>query len=90
MELKTRCESEELLKLRYLNRRMTLSENDKTYYLAKEKGYEGELIFDSHIHSLTDNFIALNDLLFEVNNQHIQIDSLMIKQNTIYPFEVKN
>lgn len=90
MELKTRCESEELLKLRYLNRRMTLTEKDKSYYLVKEKGYEGELIFDAHISRLTDNFITLNDLLFEVNNQHLQIDSLMIKQHSIFPFEVKN
>lgn len=90
MELKTREESDELLKMRYLNRRMTLSENDKSHYISLEKGYEGELKFDSHIRSLTDNFIILNDLLFEINNQHIQIDSLMIRQNSIYPFEIKN
>lgn len=90
MELKTRSESDELLKMRYLNNRMTLSDDDKTRYTTLEKGYEGELKFDSLIHGLTDNFITLNDLLFEVNNQHFQIDSLMIKQNSINPFEVKN
>ncbi|NMD69728.1 NERD domain-containing protein [Bacillus sp. DNRA2] len=90
MELKTRSESDELLKMRYLNNRMTLSDDDKTRYTTLEKGYEGELKFDSLIHGLTDNFITLNDLLFEVNNQHFQIDTLIIKQHSINPFEVKN
>ncbi|MGP4081325.1 hypothetical protein ACTWQL_15580 [Pseudalkalibacillus sp. R45] len=47
MLLKARTESYELLALRSLNTRMQLTEKEKIHYLNLEKGFEGEVHFDS-------------------------------------------
>lgn len=68
MLLKGRTESIELMTLRYLNRRMVLSEKEKFYYINLEKGFEGEVKFDQLTENLDEERDIINDLLLEVNN----------------------
>ena len=88
--IKARVESEELEKLRILNARMCLSVKERNYYLWQEKGFKGELMFDSLLSKLNNNFLCLNDLLFEYKNTLFQIDTTLIAENTVYRYEVKN
>lgn len=91
MLVKTRCEPAELKLLRYLNRRKTLSEKDKNYYLNLEKGLFGEKMFDEWIQTnLSKDWLVLHDLLLEYNYTVFQIDSLIISPEVFYLFEVKN
>ncbi|TCP23430.1 nuclease-like protein [Scopulibacillus darangshiensis] len=90
MPYKSRTESNELLILKALNARMTLSDKDKGYYFNLKKGYDGELLFDSLTEKLDCECLILNDLLLKVNNTVFQIDSLIIFSEVIHLFEVKN
>ncbi|ADU32484.1 nuclease-related domain-containing protein [Evansella cellulosilytica] len=90
MILKKRFESDELLILRYLNRRIKLNEKDKFRYLNLEKGFEGEIKFDQLIENIQEERLILNDLLLEVNNSYFQIDTLIISQGIIYLIDIKN
>jgi hypothetical protein len=83
-------ESGELLILRILNRRMALTAEEHQNYLNLEKGFKGETQFDEFTESLQSPCVILNDLLLEVNGSKFQIDTTMIFQEAIYPFEVKN
>ncbi|WP_407272269.1 nuclease-related domain-containing protein [Radiobacillus sp. PE A8.2] len=87
---KNRVESTELQILRFLVKRMELSEKEVNYYRNLEQGYKGECIFDRWLDKLPDHFIVLNDLLLEQNNTLFQLDSLLIIGNKLYLFEVKN
>ncbi|PLR98182.1 nuclease-related domain-containing protein [Bacillus sp. T33-2] len=87
---KPRSEPAEIKILTYLNTRMELPENDKQNYLFLKKGYEGEVLFDSLTEKLQCECFIINDLLLEMNNTMFQIDSLIVSQNTIYLFEIKN
>ncbi|WP_078545071.1 nuclease-related domain-containing protein [Litchfieldia alkalitelluris] len=87
--LKQRSESEELLILRSLKIRTNLMDQE-SYYFNLEKGLQGELLLDEKLSVLTDEWIALDDLLFEINNTIFQIDKILITQGTILIFEVKN
>ncbi|MFJ7727059.1 nuclease-related domain-containing protein [Neobacillus sp. NPDC097160] len=88
--LKTRSEPTELIKLRFLNARMMLGPKEKRYYFNLEKGYQGEVMFDQLTQKLQNDLYIINDLRLESNNAEFQIDTLIIAQETIYPFEVKN
>lgn len=91
MIMKHRYESKELLQFRALHSRMKLLEKDLTYYLNLEKGFEGERYFDERLSKhLSDDWIVLNDLIFEVNNTIFQIDTILICNIAIYLFEIKN
>jgi hypothetical protein len=90
MFIKERYESEELKVLKALNTRMDLTEKKKQYYLNLQKGFEGEVMFDEHLHKVGIQTFVLNDLLLEWNHSHFQIDSLVILQQLIKLFEVKN
>jgi hypothetical protein len=90
MLLKSRSESEELLALRYLNKRMELTQNEKFRYSILEKGYEGEVKFDGLAESLHEEIYIINDLLLKVNNSYFQIDSLLILQGNVHLLDVKN
>ncbi|WP_170169211.1 nuclease-related domain-containing protein [Mesobacillus subterraneus] len=87
---KERTESEELRVLRALNFRMDLKEKDKQYYANLLKGYEGEVMFDEYLRRLQIESLVLNDMLLELNHSHFQIDSLLISQEYLHLFEVKN
>ncbi|MDR7001843.1 nuclease-related domain-containing protein [Neobacillus niacini] len=80
----------DLIILRSLNARMDLTEKDKKAYLYKEKGFEGEVMFDKLTVELNNDCYILNDLLFELNNTEFQIDSSIVFQDTLKFFEVKN
>jgi hypothetical protein len=69
---------------------MILSSKDKKQYLNLKKGYQGEVMFDQLTGKLQNALYILNDLCLETNNSVFQIDTLIISQETIYPFEVKN
>ncbi|WLR56283.1 nuclease-related domain-containing protein [Mesobacillus subterraneus] len=86
---KDRYESEELRVFKVLNRRMDLTEKEKQYYFNLKKGFEGEVMFDGYLRQIFIQSYILNDLLFEQNHSHFQIDSLMISQILTYLFEVK-
>ncbi|MFJ5762421.1 nuclease-related domain-containing protein [Neobacillus sp. NPDC093182] len=90
MLLKSRTESKELLAMRYLNKRMELTQDEQFRYSNLEKGYEGELKFDRLAESLHEEIYILNDLLLKVNNSYFQIDSLHILQGVIHLLDIKN
>ncbi|HHY73657.1 MAG TPA: NERD domain-containing protein [Bacillus bacterium] len=90
MILKPRFESTELQLLRFLHSRAKLSDKDANQYFRLEKGYEGETKFDEWLKDLSDDWIVLNDLLFEINNTVFQIDSTLLSNEGTYLFEVKN
>lgn len=89
--IKPRAESDELKTFRSLNIRGKLTEKEKNYYLNLEKGFEGEVRFDNkHLSRLSNDFLILNDLIFDYNNNEFQIDSFLISQNSGHLFEIKN
>jgi hypothetical protein len=90
MFIKQRFMSKELKILTALNNRMDLPEKEKQQYWSQLKGFEGELQFDRLIATLEPENLILSDLLLEVSGSVFQIDSLVIFQDTIYLFEVKN
>ena len=90
MAYKPRLVSDELKVLRILNNRMDLTAEQQKYYLFKEKGFEGEVHFDLLTEQLQSDCFILNDLNLEVNNTFFQIDTLILFQEIIYLFEVKN
>lgn len=90
MIIKHRDEPVDLKLLRYLDLRMNVSEKEKKNYLNLEKGFQGELQFDVWLEKLSGDKLILNDLLLETNNTTFQIDTLLVSQDTVYLFEVKN
>lgn len=88
--LKPRTKSKEYRILISLKARMDLTAKDKKHYSYLEKGYLGEVIFDQLTEQLQNDLYIINDLCLEMNNSFFQIDTLIISQHTIYPFEVKN
>lgn len=90
MIFKPRHEPYELMMLRNLQPRMTFSEQEKNHYTNIDKGYQGEQLYDERMKVVQNDFLVLNDLLFEVGNSYFQIDSLLITQNKILLTDVKN
>jgi hypothetical protein len=90
MAFKDRMESDEIKILRILNTRMNLTVDQQKYYFYLVKGFEGEVQFDLLTEKLQNDCYILNDLLLEVNNTIFQLDTLIIYQEAIYQFEVKN
>jgi hypothetical protein len=87
--LKKRFESDELKRLRYLDKRIILLDKDALHYFTIKKGYEGELKFDEWAENLPANWIMISDLLLEYNNTLFQIDALIFTGDKIYLFNVK-
>ena len=90
MNFKPRSEPVEAIILRILNARMPLGEKDKQHFHNLVKGYEGEVMFDFLTEKLQCQSYILNDLFLESSGSKFQIDSLMLTQETLYLFEVKN
>lgn len=90
MILKFRYEPEELKLLQCLHGRMRLSPKDYIHFRNLEKGFSGEKKFDELLEHSPEEWIILNDLLFDYSNTLFQIDSLLITGGCIYLFEVKN
>lgn len=90
MIYKQRQKPSDLPILGSLYTRTHLPTEDKQYYYNLEKGWEGELRFDSFCKEITCDCLILNDLLLSSNNTTFQIDSLIITTETIFIYEVKN
>ncbi|MGM0843581.1 MAG: nuclease-related domain-containing protein [Bacillota bacterium] len=90
MIIKKREPSKELRKLRALRPRIRFGKETESYYQYKEKGFEGELIFDKRSERLTEKMLFLNDLSLIHNNNECQIDSIAIAANKLHMFEIKN
>ncbi|MFC4322337.1 nuclease-related domain-containing protein [Litchfieldia salsa] len=90
MIYKNRTESDVLKTFRALNNRSDLLEDDQKYYSNLEKGFRGEVQFDVLLEKFLCDYYILIDLQFEINRTTFQIDSLMIHQESIYLFEIKN
>lgn len=90
MLIKPRTESIEFKVLTSLNTRLDLHTKEKQTYVQHKKGYEGEQQFDKRLTSLTNNYLILHDLLLESNSSSFQIDSMLISNQIIYLFEIKN
>jgi hypothetical protein len=69
---------------------MGLSDKVKQHYFNLKKGFEGEKLFDSLTEKLQCECLILNDLLLSQSNTLFQIDTLIITQESIYFFELKN
>ncbi|WP_188207594.1 nuclease-related domain-containing protein [Alkalibacillus aidingensis] len=90
MLYKPRTQPTELKILKHLDQRMELPTKDKQYLLNLEKGFEGELIFDSLLEKIQCETYIINDLRLSSGNNAFQIDSLMITNNKVFFYEVKN
>jgi hypothetical protein len=88
--IRPRNKSKELLIQESLNARMKLSNKETSNYLRNKKGYEGEVQFDKLLENLNIDCLVLNDLLFEINNKYFQIDKIILTQQGLIIFEVKN
>ncbi|WML41069.1 nuclease-related domain-containing protein [Neobacillus sp. OS1-2] len=87
---KPRAKPMEAIILEFLNGRMFLAEKDKQRLHYLVKGYEGEVMFDALTEKLHCQRYTLNDLLLDSSGSTFQIDSLMVTQEPLYLFEVKN
>ncbi|MEH7331462.1 nuclease-related domain-containing protein [Neobacillus drentensis] len=90
MAFKSRIESKELKILRILNTRMELTADEKKHYFNLKKGYEGEVQFDLLTEQLQNECYILNDLLLKAGNTSFQNDTVMLFQETLHLFVVKN
>lgn len=87
---KNRETPKELALLTYLRARTNLSAKDEACFHKYHKGYLGEEFIDTFLEKLDKSWIILNDIRIEVNHSIIQLDSILISNNTIYILEVKN
>jgi len=76
--------------LESLNNRLNLQKSEKTKYVNQLKGLKGERLFDSYIRQLEDKSFIINDLTLNNEERIFQIDTLLIFNNTVYLYEVKN
>lgn len=88
--MKERAVPKELQILRALRPRMNFNEDEESYYQYKEKGFEGEVNFDTWAEPLGNNMLFLNDIDINHNNNHFQIDSFGISSGILHNFEIKN
>ncbi|TDM07454.1 nuclease-related domain-containing protein [Macrococcus lamae] len=77
---------------RGLQARYVFSEDEQERYNKLVKGEEGEAIADELLHLFFqhDDGIYLCDLRLNINYQQVQIDSLLVLDNCVIVFEVKN
>ncbi|WP_411334624.1 nuclease-related domain-containing protein [Metabacillus indicus] len=83
-------ENRELLVYRSLNARSVLDEEALICLRQLEKGFQGEKYFEQWLKENGGDGIVLSDLLFEIGGSFVQIDSLFIKHDKTYVFNVKN
>lgn len=76
--------------LESLNVRTILSSSEQKYYFNQLKGYEGEVQFDTYLEKLSFDCLVLNDLRLKESGNMVQIDSLILTNDVIYLYEVKN
>jgi hypothetical protein len=90
MFFRQRLEKLELIILRELKARMVFSESEELTFFTVTKGYEGELKSDVWLKGLAEDWLILNDLLFEYRGSLFQIDTLIIAYEKMFLLDVKN
>lgn len=90
MNLKERIKSVTYLILESLNYRMNLAATEKAKYENQVKGFDGEEQFDFHMSESHQSGVVLNDLVLNYRDTVFQIDSLLITNEAVYLYEVKN
>lgn len=81
----------ELQILQLLSPRKNFSYKEKQTFNNLMKGYNGEKQFYTLLKKhLSSSGIILSDLLLEINNSVFQIDNVLVRNKTIFQFEVKN
>lgn len=89
--IKEREKSSLLRGMEALHNRVELAPKDNSYYNSLVSGYEGEQFFDWKIMRAIDNeAVYISDLLLNINGKSTQIDAVLIIENCLYVFEVKN
>jgi hypothetical protein len=70
---------------------MKLNIKDSNYYSYLEKGFEGEKKFDLLLgQHLSEDWLAVNDLLLDYKHKRFQIDSILKTGGTFHLYDVKN
>ncbi|WP_051237947.1 nuclease-related domain-containing protein [Lacticigenium naphthae] len=90
MLLKSRTKPNQLLALEYLTNRIELKLEHKNYLTALQKGFAGEKQFDQLTNKLNESCLVLQDLHLELNHSHFQIDTLILTNEQVYLYEIKN
>lgn len=90
MIIKKRSKPLTLRILESLNYQTDLKFSEKKEYSNHKKGFEGEVDFDVYPEILPDESLVINDLLIKDNGQMFQIDCLILNENRISLYEVKN
>ncbi|WP_062532677.1 nuclease-related domain-containing protein [Jeotgalibaca dankookensis] len=91
MLIKERNEPINLKIMTALNTRMSLSKEHQRYYHNLKSGYEGECLFDQYVKEYVPLSCAvLNDLQLKIYTTDFQIDTLIIHDQTISIYEIKN
>jgi hypothetical protein len=90
MLLKQRTVPIKLMLMRSLNARKELSKEERNYCSRLEKGYQGEVLFDGFTEKLKSDFLIINDLGLEFSNNFFQLDTVIVSQDIVFLFEVKN
>ncbi|MDX8045589.1 nuclease-related domain-containing protein [Gracilibacillus sp. S3-1-1] len=73
-----------------LNKRKMLSNNESKKYRQLQTGYQGELLFDQYVQHIAGEYLSIKDLSLSFKQRYFQLDQLLIINNQIYLFEVKN
>ncbi|MCC5895345.1 MAG: NERD domain-containing protein [Alkalibacterium sp.] len=77
--------------LNALSKRMTLSYEEKQSKINMEKGFIGEMQFDQLMtESAESEAVVLQDLLLRIKGNSVQVDALMLTQDVVYLYEIKN
>lgn len=90
MIVKERHEPEALRIIKALQTRSVLADKEEQAFFQVSKGFNGERRLDEWLDLLEIESLVLNDLLLEVSGTLFQLDSLVITQETVLLFEVKN
>ena len=96
-----RAKNVKLLQLEILNRRTALTDDDRKDLNKYRMGHAGELQFDSLIEELAVPVVHLKDYRFQMDGpavdkkvgggpSEIQIDNIIIAEDQLYTFEIKN
>ena len=85
-----RNKSEELKYYELLKSRRSLEKEEQSRYLSLLRGYQGECQLDNYIETIIgDTTYYIKDLTLH-HSRTTQIDSLLMTNDTMYQFEVKN
>ncbi len=90
MSLDKRKKPTELLLFEYLLNRKNFSQQEMLTYRKWQRGYQGEVLFDSYLEELSCDSIVLRDVWLSKNSQIFQVDHLLFYKDCIFMFEVKN